>query len=731
MTGRVQAVREVLAQSQKRGEHVVIAPDPSIIKYYGCNVFNDEAMQKYMSKADYASVKDCVAKGRRLTNVEAERVAEAMRRWAVDRGVTHYAHWFQPWTGKTAEKHDSLFTLDMKTGAAIEEFSGGQLTQGEPDGSSFPGGGLRSTFEARGYTAWDPSSPAFVMEVGATGSTLCIPSTFITYGGHAMDFKLPLLRSNTYVNKAAVKVCQLFDKQVTRVVTTLGWEQEYFVIDAAFFAMRPDLVMCGRTLLGKAPPRGQQLEDHYFCSIPERVFAFMKDLEIESHKLGIPLRTRHNEVAPSQFEAAPMFEEVSVAADHNLLLMDLMERIAKRHQLAVLLHEKPFAGINGSGKHHNFSLATNTGKNLLNPGAVPVRNLQFLIFFICIIKAVYAHGDILRAALAYAANDHRLGANEAPPAIISVFVGSALAELLQKIEQGEWKSVSAQPELLHLAEVIPNVTKDATDRNRTSPFAFTGNKFEIRMPGSSMNCAGPMTVMNTMLGKQLMDFTVDLETATANGTAQDTAIMQILQRYIRESSAVLFEGDNYSDQWRLEAARRGLPIKNTTPEALEAFVTDKAKRLFSESGVYTLEELHGFYDVKLDNYYLTVQIESRTMGEMIVNHIIPSALEYQTKLAANVASLRAVGMPEGYTTTQMELIEQIATTVAALYKGVDQMSECRKVANAMGSVERAWAYMKTVKPLLDALRADADKLEYLVPDKDWPLIKYREMLFIR
>lgn len=552
--------------------------EKKISSFYGENVFNDESMKKYLSESAYFSVKAAIQSGTNLNKEVASSVAEAMKNWAMEKGATHYAHWFQPLTGKTAEKHDSFFTI-TPSGKAIEEFGGKELAQQEPDGSSFPGGGLRSTFEARGYTSWDPSSPAFILEVG-DGMTLCIPTIFVTYGGEALDFKLPLLKSVSYLETSALEVCKMFDEKVERVHTTLGWEQEYFLIDESFFLSRPDLMMTGRTILGKHSNKGQQLEDHYFGSIPERVYNYMRDLETECHKLGIPVRTRHNEVGPGQYELAPMFEEVNIAIDHNQLLMDLMERVARRHKLAVLLHEKPFDGVNGSGKHNNWSMGTNTGKNLLSPGNNPGQDLQFLTFFVNTIRAVREHADLLRASIASASNDHRLGANEAPPAIISIYVGKALTEVLNYIAEGKNSDNYSVKEVLSLLKKSPNLELDNTDRNRTSPFAFTGNKFEIRMVGSTMNCAAPMTIMNTIVGAQLLDFKKELDGMITEGQNRDTAILTILRKYINESLPVLFEGDGYSDEWQVEAARRGLGNTPNTPDALQIYKSEKTKGLF-------------------------------------------------------------------------------------------------------------------------------------------------------
>ncbi|MBK8879057.1 MAG: glutamine synthetase III [Haliscomenobacter sp.] len=706
------------------------APSEKISDFFGSNVFNDQAMEEYLSKDAYKSLKKAIHSGAKLTREQAEMAAAGMKKWAMERGATHYTHWFQPLTGRTAEKHDSFFTL-RPDGEVLEEFTGDALVQQEPDGSSFPGGGLRSTFEARGYTAWDPSSPAFIIEIGE-GRTLCIPTIFVTYSGDSLDYKLPLLKSQAYLEKAAVPVCQMFDSDVNKVHATLGWEQEYFLVDEALFSARPDLVLTGRTLLGKHSPKGQQLEDHYFGSIPERVFAYMRDLETEAHKLGIPVRTRHNEVGPGQYELAPMFEDVNVAVDHNQLLMDVMDRVARRHRLRVLLHEKPFAGVNGSGKHNNWSMGTNTGKNLLSPGKNPGKNLQFLTFFVCTIQSVYRYADLLRASVASASNDHRLGANEAPPAIVSVFLGDAMSRLLDSIEAGIPADISGVKEVLNLLSKVPDLERDNTDRNRTSPFAFTGNKFEIRMVGSSMNCAGPMTIMNTIMGRQLMDFKTEVDSLLASGVDKDAAILTVIKKYITESKNIRFEGDNYSDEWKVEAARRGLANTPNTPDALKAYATKGAHELFTSAGVFTERELHAHYDVMCDSYVLKLQIESRTMGEMAINHILPAAIEYQTSLADNVGSLKDLDLPEEAYRGQLDLIRRISENINAIKENVDAMTEARKKANEHGDAEeKAHAYCASVKPYMEVIRTHADRLEYLVDDREWPLVKYREMMFVR
>jgi glutamine synthetase len=708
----------------------VDTPTEQIASFFGCNVFNDAAMKKYLDEKSYLNIKALIQSGNKLNRGLADVVAVAMQQWATEKGATHYAHWFQPLTGKTAEKHDSFFTL-TPDGKVIEEFSGEALAQQEPDGSSFPGGGLRSTFEARGYTGWDPSSPAFILEVGE-GKTLCIPTIFVTYSGEALDYKLPLLRSQSYLEKSAIAICQYFDKEVSKVTTTLGWEQEYFLIDEAFFLARPDLLLTGRTLVGKHSPKGQQLEDHYFGSIPERVYQFMRDLETECHKLGIPVRTRHNEVGPGQYELAPIYEEVNVAVDHNQLLMDLMERIARRHKLACLLHEKPFAGVNGSGKHNNWSLGTNTGKNLLSPGKNPGSNLQFLTFFVNTLRAVYEHNELLRASVATANNDHRLGANEAPPAIISAFIGDAMTKLLDAIEKGKDTSMAGVKEALDLLKQLPDIEKDNTDRNRTSPFAFTGNKFEIRAVGSTQNCAGPMTIMNTIVGQQLELFHSELKKLIATGKKQDEAILILLKRYITEMKPLLFEGNGYSDEWKKEAAKRKLGNTPNTPDALKALISKKSMDLFTKSGVLSSIELHAHYDVMVHSYITKLQIESRTLGEMCFNMIIPAAVEYQNTLADNILKLKSIGFKESSFAAQKDIVERLSESLQKMKKHLEEMRIERKKANALdNSVKSAKSYCEKVKPHMEDIRIYADRLEYLIDDATWPLVKYREMMFVR
>ncbi len=664
----------------------------------------------------------------------ANQIANGIRAWAESKGVTHFTHWFQPLTGTTAEKHDSFFTL-KGDGTPIEQFEGDALVQQEPDASSFPSGGLRATFEARGYTAWDPSSPAFIMDIGQ-GKTLCIPTIFVSYTGESLDYKAPLLKALDALNKAAVDVCNYFDKNITKVTPTLGWEQEYFVVDEALFNARPDLVMTGRTVYGHNSAKNQQLEDHYFGSIPERVYAYMRDFETESYKLGIPLRTRHNEVAPAQFECAPIFEEVSVAVDHNSLLMDVMERVARRHNLRVLLHEKPFAGINGSGKHNNWSMATDTGVNLLAPGKTPKTNLMFLTFFVNTIKAVHDYADILRASIASAPNDHRLGANEAPPAIISVFIGQSLFKVLQDVKERVSDKMDETDESMLKIDIhksIPELLMDNTDRNRTSPFAFTGNKFEFRAVGSSANCANPMTVLNTIMADTLKQFKKEVDALIEKGEKKEIAIMHIIRQYIVASEKVLFEGDGYSAAWEKEAEKRGLANVKTTPLALDAMVTEKAKKLFESNNIYTHSELEARHEIELEKYIKKVQIESRIMGELATSHVLPAAIRYQNLLASNIRGLKEAGLKDTTFNNQKQILEKIAEHINKASDLVEKMIEARKTCNDLNDTRaKAIAYQSKVKDaFFDDIRYHVDKLELLVDDREWYLPKYREMLFLR
>lgn len=703
-----------------------------ITAIFNSNVFTERIMREYLSDEAYKSLINSRKNGTRVERRVADQVASGMKAWAEERGVTHYTHWFQPLTGTTAEKHDSFFTI-KSDGTAIELFDGDTLIQQEPDASSFPNGGIRATFEARGYTAWDPSSPAFIMESGY-GKTLCIPTIFIAYNGESLDYKAPLIKSVTALDKAAVDVCHYFDKNVQKVNVTLGWEQEYFLVDEAIANARPDLMMCGRTLIGHAPAKGQQLEDHYFGSIPDRVFAFMQDYEQEAYKLGIPLRTRHNEVAPSQFECAPIFEEVNIAVDHNTLLMDIMSKVAKRHKLKVLLHEKPFAGVNGSGKHNNWSLATDTGVNLLAPGKTPRTNLMFLTFFVNTIKAVHDNADLLRAVIASASNDHRLGANEAPPAIISVYLGKYLSEVLNEVETRVGDTFSEQDEQLLKLDIhkhLPEVLMDNTDRNRTSPFAFTGNKFEFRAVGSSANCASPMTVLNTMMAETLKQFKKDVDAHIEKGEKKEIAIMHVLRDYIAASKKIRFEGDNYSDEWAAEAKKRGLNNFKTTPEALDALVTEKAKKLFIENGIYSERELEARHEIMLEDYVKKVQIEARIIGNMATNHILPAAVKYQNLLLQNVKNLQEVGLDESAYKAQLNMIKVIGGHMQSMSENVEAMIAARKVANNEANMhKRAAMYCNNIKSLFDNIRYAADKLELLVDNSNWPLPTYHEMLYL-
>jgi glutamine synthetase len=715
-----------------KGE-VEVASPAKITAIFNENVFTLKTAREFLSDEAYKSLAASIKGGKRIDRNMASQIAAGMRQWAESKGVTHFTHWFQPLTNAAAEKHDSFFTI-KGDGTAIEEFDGAALIQQEPDASSFPSGGLRATFEARGYTAWDPSSPAFIIEIGQ-GHTLCIPTIFVSYTGESLDYKAPLLKALEALNKSAVEVCNYFDRNVTKVTATLGWEQEYFVIDAGLANARPDLIMTGRTVFGHSPAKGQQLEDHYFGSIPERIYTFMRDFENESYKLGIPLRTRHNEVAPSQFECAPIFEEVNIAVDHNVLLMDVMSRVAKRHGLVVLLHEKPFAGINGSGKHNNWSMATDTGVNLLAPGKTPKTNLMFLTFFVNTIKAVHDHADLMRAAIASAGNDHRLGANEAPPAIISIFIGKFLTEVLNEVESRVGKKFSEQDEImlkLDIHKTIPELLLDNTDRNRTSPFAFTGNKFEFRAVGSSANCANAMITLNTIIADTLGQFKKEVDGLIEKGEKKEVAIMQVIQQYIVHSKKVLFEGDGYSEEWEKEAARRGLPNVKTTPLALDALSTNKAKHLFEAHHVYNHLELEARHEIALEDYIKKVQIEGRVIGDLATNHILPTAINYQNNLIQNVKGLKELGLKESAYKAQLDVLQEISEHIQIVRSKVEEMTEARKDANALAnSRDKALAYNDKVKPFFDEIRYHVDKLELLVDDTQWELPKYRELVFLR
>jgi glutamine synthetase len=698
------------------------------------NVFTHQVARQFLSDEAYKSLIASVRAGQKIDRSMAAQIANGIRAWSESKGVTHFTHWFQPLTGTTAEKHDSFFTL-KSDGTPIEQFDGDALIQQEPDASSFPSGGLRATFEARGYTAWDPSSPAFIMDIGY-GKTLCIPTIFISYTGESLDYKAPLLKALEAIDKAAVDVCNYFDRNVERVTPTLGWEQEYFVVDEGLFNARPDLVMCGRTVFGHNSAKNQQLEDHYFGSIPERVYAFMRDFEEESYRLGIPLRTRHNEVAPAQFECAPIFEEVNIAVDHNTLLMDVMNRVAARHRLRVLLHEKPFAGINGSGKHNNWSLATDTGVNLLAPGKTPKTNLMFLTFFVNAIKAVHDHADLLRAAIASASNDFRLGANEAPPAIISVFIGQYLTRVLEDVKERVGDKFDEQDESMLKIDIhrsIPELLLDNTDRNRTSPFAFTGNKFEFRAVGSTANCGNAMTVLNTIMAETLRNFKKEVDSLIEKGEKKEIAILHILKEYIVSSEKILFEGNGYSEEWEKEAERRGLPNLKTTPLALDAMVTDKAKKLFENNKVYNHAELEARHEIELEKYIKKVQIESRIMAEIMTSYVFPAAVKYQNTLVENIRGLREVGVAEGTCDQRTAVLNKISRHINEASRLTVEMIEARKKCNAIEDTrEKAIAYCNDVKEAyFDALRYHVDKLEQMVDDREWYLPKYRELLFMR
>ena len=698
------------------------------------NVFTHAVARQFLSDEAYKSLMGSVKAGQKIDRSMAAQIANGLRAWAESNSVTHFTHWFHPLTGTTAEKHDSFFTL-KSDGTPIETFDGDALIQQEPDASSFPSGGLRATFEARGYTAWDPSSPAFIMDIG-TGRTLCIPTIFVSYTGESLDYKAPLLKALEAINRAAVDVCNYFDRNVQRVTPTLGWEQEYFVVDEGLFNARPDLVMCGRTVFGHSPAKGQQLEDHYFGSIPERVYAFMRDFENESYKLGIPLRTRHNEVAPAQFECAPIFEEVNLAVDHNTLLMDIMTRVAARHKLRVLLHEKPFAGINGSGKHNNWSLATDTGVNLLAPGKTPKTNLMFLAFFVNTIKAVHDYADLLRASIASASNDFRLGANEAPPAIISVFIGQYLTKVLDDVKQRVGDKFDEQDESMLKIDIhrsIPELLMDNTDRNRTSPFAFTGNKFEFRAVGSTANCANPMTILNTIMAETLKNFKKEVDSHIEKGEKKEIAILHVIKEYIVASEKILFEGNGYSEEWEKEAERRGLANVKTTPLALDAMVTEKAKALFESNKVYSHTELEARHEIELEKYIKKVQIEGRLMAELTTTHVLPAAVNYQNKIIENVRGLKEVGLGEEACEQRTAFLKKLSEHINQVSQLTTDMIEARKKCNNMTDTrEAAIAYCSDVKEAyFDKIRYHVDKLEQLVDDREWYLPKYRELLFLR
>lgn len=698
---------------------------------FGKNVFNKHAMQQYLTRSAYESVMNAIEKGTKIDRKIADQVAVSMKDWAISKGATHYTHWFQPLTGATAEKHDAFFE-SINGSLAMEKFDGEQLVQQEPDASSFPNGGIRNTFEARGYTAWDPTSPAFIYE-----TTLCIPTIFVAYTGEALDNKTPLLRALQAVDIHATAVCKYFDKNASKVNATLGWEQEYFLIDDALARSRPDILMTGRTLLGHIPAKGQQLDDHYFGSIPTRAMHFMQDLEQECMLLGIPVKTRHNEVAPNQFELAPIFEEANLAVDHNSLLMDVMQKVSKRHRFKVLFHEKPFVGINGSGKHNNWSLSNLDGTNLLSPGKTPMRNLQFLTFFVSTIKAVYENEELLRASIASASNDHRLGSNEAPPAIISIFIGSQLSAVLDELENVTKGKLSPKEKTdlkLNIIGKIPEILLDNTDRNRTSPFAFTGNKFEFRAVGSWANCAIPMTILNTIVAKQLKEFKLEVDALVDDkNLKKDEAIFNVLREYIKSSKSIRFEGDGYGEAWEKEAKKRGLTNNKTTPEALQVKISKKTIDLFEEMNVMNKIELEARYEIDLEEYTKRLQIESRVLGDIARNHIVPTAINYQNTLLENTKNLKEIFGADfkNIAKEQIELIMIISNHITEINSLTIKMTEERRKANKLEGLKSAEVYSKKVKPFFQQIRYHCDKLETMVDDNLWPLTKYRELLFTR
>ncbi|MFZ4861520.1 glutamine synthetase III [Sphingobacterium sp. Mn56C] len=708
----------------------VVLETKSAKEIYGKNVFSIKKMKDYLPKNSYSELVNSIEDGQIITRDLAESISQAMKSWALQHGVSHYTHWFQPLTGSTAEKHDAFFEPG-DNGEAIEKFTADALVQQEPDASSFPNGGIRNTFEARGYTAWDPSSPAFIYETGA-GKTLCIPTVFVSYTGESLDYKAPLLKAINAIDKAATDVAQYFDKSITKITASLGIEQEYFLVDLALYNARPDLQFTGRALFGHMSAKGQQLEDHYFGAIPERVLAYMVDLENEALKLGIPLKTRHNEVAPSQFECAPMYEEINLAIDHNQLLMNLMEQVATRHNFKVLLHEKPYSGVNGSGKHNNWSLITNTGVNLLSPGKTPKNNLMFLTFFVNTIKAVYENADLLRASIASHSNDHRLGANEAPPAIISIFLGSQLDELLEEVESARVaKKVKAEANLWHGIPKVPELKLDNTDRNRTSPFAFTGNKFEFRAVGSSANSALPMTILNAIVANQLIEFKVEVDKQIKKGTKKDLAILNVVRKYIKDSKAIRFEGNGYSEEWAQEAETRGLSNIKSTPKALDVYVTEESIALFEKLGIYSKRESEARHEILLENFYKKLQIEARVIGEVVNSQIAPACFTYQNELISNVKGLQDLGLSKESYSSQLNLVERISKHANEILEKAEAMRQARKQANAIEDLrDKAIAYDEVVKPYFDEIRYHVNKLEKIVDDAKWPLPKLRELLFI-
>lgn len=721
----------VVETAFKKRAAEVPAPAERPSDYFGQNVFNRAKMFKYLPEKAYERITDCINNGAPLDRETADIVAAGMKKWAIGMGATHYTHWFHPLTEGTAEKHDAFVEHDGK-GGMVEEFSGKLLIQQEPDASSFPNGGIRNTFEARGYSAWDPSSPAFIV-----GDTLCIPTVFIAYTGESLDYKAPLLKALEAVNKAATDVCHYFNPDVKKVYAYLGWEQEYFLVDEGLYAARPDLLLTGRTLMGHESSKNQQLEDHYFGAIPTRVMEFMKELEIESLKLGIPLKTRHNEVAPNQFELAPVFEECNLANDHNLLVMALMRKISRKHGFRVLLHEKPFKGINGSGKHNNWSLGTDTGILLMAPGKTPEENLRFITFIVNVLMAVYRHNGLLKASISSATNAHRLGANEAPPAIISSFLGTQLSKVLEHLEKSEPEDLmlaGKQGMKLDIAR-IPELLIDNTDRNRTSPFAFTGNRFEFRAVGSEANCASAMLALNAAVAEQLKTFKTEVDAKIADGKETFAAILEVLRKDIKECKAIHFDGNGYSDEWKAEAARRGLDCETSVPVIFDNYLKESSVRMFESTGVMTRKELEARNEVKWETYTKKIQIEARVLGDLAMNHIIPTATRYQTSLIDNVYKMKDLfpaDKASALSSRNLEIIEDIANRTNFIKEKVDEMVEARKVANKIESErEKAIAYHDKIVPMLEAIRYHIDKLELVVDDQIWTLPKYRELLFIR
>ena len=715
---------------QMANDERLMANDGRVKDYFAQDVFTRERMKEYIAQEVLDQLFDDVDNGRTIHRDIAGTVAIGIRKWAIEHGATHFTHWFQPLTGGTAEKHDAFFTL--KDGALIEEFSGDSLYQQEPDASSFPSGGIRNTFEARGYSAWDPSSPVFLI-----GDTLCIPTVFVAYTGEALDYKTPLIRSTASLCHAAREVCAYFDKQVKHVHANLGWEQEYFLVDEALYNARPDLMLTGRTLMGHNSAKSQQLEDHYFGAIPARVLAFMRELEYEALKAGIPVRTRHNEVAPNQFEMAPIFEDVNLANDHNLLVMSIMERVAEKHHFRVLLHEKPYAGVNGSGKHCNWSLQTNTGINLLAPGKNPYQNLQFITFLVNVLMAVQRHNGLLKASIVSATNEHRLGANEAPPAIISVFLGKQISEVLDKLEHASAEEaiiINAKKEMKLGVANIPEILLDNTDRNRTSPFAFTGNRFEFRAVGSSANCGAAMLALNAAVAEQLMLFKNEVDARIEQGEPKERVLFDVIKKYIVACKAIRFDGNGYSEEWKAEAAKRGLDCETSVPKIIDNYLLPSSIQMFGTTGVLSEAELHSRSEVKWETYVKKLQIESRVMGDLVVNHVLPAAKRYQTMLLQNVLAVKQVfSADETASLNAMDysIIKQIEEHSGAILEGVERMTDARHKANRQPDERsKAIAYHDNVLPLMAEIREHADALELIVDDEMWTLPKYRELMFI-